>query len=204
MLKATAQKSSRAGTRERIVEAALQTLKTEGFAGSSARSIATRGGFNQALVFYYFGSVKELLLAALDATSEQRMTRYQSALDDVGSTADLLRVARELHEEDIESGHVTVLAEMIAGAINDAELAAAISGRMEPWIDFAERALARGLEGTPFAGMFPTRELARLLVSFYVGSDLMAVLDGDRSRDTGLFAIADRFLPFLNAQSNDA
>ena len=45
----------------RIVEAAIETLKTEGFAGASARAIARTGGFNQALVFYHFGSVNELL-----------------------------------------------------------------------------------------------------------------------------------------------
>ena len=44
-------------TKARIVAAAIETLKTDGFAGASARAIAKAGGFNQALVFYHFGSV---------------------------------------------------------------------------------------------------------------------------------------------------
>lgn len=54
-------------TRERIVEAALRTLKPDGIVGTSARSIAGSGGFNQALIFYHFGSVREALLAAATA-----------------------------------------------------------------------------------------------------------------------------------------
>ncbi|MEA2933018.1 MAG: hypothetical protein QOI56_1803, partial [Actinomycetota bacterium] len=41
------------GTKGRIVEAALQTLKEKGFTATSARAIAATGGFNQALVFYH-------------------------------------------------------------------------------------------------------------------------------------------------------
>src|SRR5438093_1369574 len=54
-------------TRAALVAAALETLKTEGFRGTTARAIAGRAGVNQALVFYHFGGVDELLLAALVA-----------------------------------------------------------------------------------------------------------------------------------------
>jgi AcrR family transcriptional regulator len=55
------------GTKARIVEAAVETLKAKGFAGSSAREIAKTGGFNQALIFYHYGSVQNVLLAGPDA-----------------------------------------------------------------------------------------------------------------------------------------
>ena len=80
-------------TRERIVEAALETLKTSGFAGASARAIARTGGFNQALVFYHFGSVNELLLAALEETSRRRMAAYREALRPGMGLAELMAVA---------------------------------------------------------------------------------------------------------------
>jgi AcrR family transcriptional regulator len=44
-----------------------------GFAGASAREIARRADCNQALVFYHFGSVTELLLAGLDDVSTRRL-----------------------------------------------------------------------------------------------------------------------------------
>ena len=66
-------------TRARLVEAALQSLQEEGFAGTTARSIAARAGVNQALVFYHFGGVDGLLLAALDASATERLGRYETA-----------------------------------------------------------------------------------------------------------------------------
>ncbi|MGH9206383.1 MAG: TetR family transcriptional regulator, partial [Acidimicrobiales bacterium] len=48
-------------TRQALVRAAVETLKSEGFAGASARVIAGRAGCNQGLVFYHFGTVANLL-----------------------------------------------------------------------------------------------------------------------------------------------
>ena len=56
-------------TRRLLVDAAIETLKEEGFTRASARTIAERAGSNQGLIFYHFGSVANLLLAALDAVS---------------------------------------------------------------------------------------------------------------------------------------
>ena len=182
-----------------MVEAALETLKAEGFAGASARSIARRGGFNQALVFYHFGSVQELLLAALDATSARRMEAYAEALEGASGIEDLFRVARSVYREDIAEGHITVLAEMLAGSVGDPELRGELVARMEPWIDFAERAVTKAVEGTVLAGMIPARDAAHAIVAFYLGGELLAHLDPDADRIERLFATAETFLPFINS-----
>src|SRR4029453_6186946 len=59
-------------TRGRIVEAALEALRTKGFAGASTRAIAEIGGHNPALTFYFFGSLPRLLLSALGEASPGR------------------------------------------------------------------------------------------------------------------------------------
>ncbi len=53
-----------ADTRTKLLEGALRTLAEQGIAKTSARSVAAAAGVNQALVFYHFGSVDELLAAA--------------------------------------------------------------------------------------------------------------------------------------------
>jgi AcrR family transcriptional regulator len=53
-------------TRAALIAGAIQTLREAGFAGASARQIARRAGCNQALIFYHFGSVPDLLIAALE------------------------------------------------------------------------------------------------------------------------------------------
>ena len=80
-------------TRDRIVEATLTVLKRHGYAGASARSIAAEGGFNQALIFYHFGSVRNLLLAALDRTSAERMAAYRAAAAGADDIPALVAVA---------------------------------------------------------------------------------------------------------------
>jgi len=51
--------------KERILQAALDLVKTEGFDGATVRRIASRAGVNAALVNYHFGSKERLLNAAV-------------------------------------------------------------------------------------------------------------------------------------------
>jgi AcrR family transcriptional regulator len=196
MLKANAQISAPAeapqpsGTKKRIIEAALETLKNEGFAGTSARSIARRGDFNQALVFYHFGNINNLLLAALDETSRGRMNAYRAALEGALTPQELVEVALDGYREDLASGHITVLTEMIAGSLANPELKQAIVARMEPWVDFAEAALTKALDGFPFAAIVPVRELAYGVVALYLGVEMLAHLEVEPHRVDALFATA--------------
>jgi AcrR family transcriptional regulator len=192
MLKADAQT-----TKERIIAAALHVLKEKGFSGATARAIAERGDVNQALVFYHFGSVKNLLLAALDATSAQRLERYEAAVAEAKSLSELMAVARELYAEDLSSGHTAVVAEMVAGGVNDPELGPEITRRIDPWITFAETAITRALAGTPFEHIVPIRDLAFAVVAFYIGIELMTALEDDRSRAQGLFELVERYAPLI-------
>src|ERR1700760_2201120 len=80
------------GTRTKLVDAAIETLRSDGYTGSSARAIAERAGLNQGLIFYHFGSVAGLLLAALDTVSDRRMAQYGAAVDKVGSPTELVDV----------------------------------------------------------------------------------------------------------------
>jgi AcrR family transcriptional regulator len=181
-------------TRERIVDAAIETLKTDGFAGASARAIARTGGFNQALVFYHFGSVNELLLAALDATSEMRMAKYREAVEGVTGLGDLFVVATAIYAEDLDSGHIKVLAELMAASTTFPELRTEIVARIEPWVRFTEEVVARHLEGSPFAAMLAPRDVAYAIVALYLGMEMLANLEDNRERSDSLFATGQRFV----------
>jgi AcrR family transcriptional regulator len=178
-------------TKERIVEAAIETLKEEGFAGASARAIAERGSFNQALVFYHFGSVNGLLLAALDRTSELRMERYREMADAAPDLPSLMESAAAMYREDLEAEHIKVMAEMIAGGSSEPELGPEIVRRIEPWIAFAKAAVDRVAATSPLGGLVPSEDAAYAIVALYLGVELLTNLDGDRSRADRLFATAN-------------
>jgi AcrR family transcriptional regulator len=187
-----------ASTKERIVEAALLTLKEEGFAGTSARAVARRGGFNQALIFYHFGTLTDLLLAALDKTSRDRMNRYTVAMSRSDSIEAKIQTAAELYAEDLASGHITVLSELVTGSLSRPDLGPEVGNRLEPWVDFAEQAIKEVAGDTPLSKLLPSRTLAFAVVALYLGVDLLSHLDGDNSRAKALFDAASRLSPLLD------
>jgi AcrR family transcriptional regulator len=174
-------------TRLALVEAALETLKADGFAGASARAIAGRAGCNQALVFYHFGSVVGLLLAALDAVSATRLERYSAAVEGVRSPVALVEGAASIFREDLEAGYVTVLAEMIAGASSTPGLGAELASRISLWKDFAVQVIDSVLGGSALGAVVPSGDLAHSVVALYLGLELLAHLDGDRAPALTLF-----------------
>jgi AcrR family transcriptional regulator len=196
--KVTASKEeSPASTKGRIVDAAFQTLKEEGFAGTSARAIARRGGFNQALIFYHFGTLNDLLLATLDKSSSDRMSRYRDSIGKALNVDEKIQTATRLYREDLESGHITVISELVAGSLARPDLGPEVVARMEPWIEFAEGVITELLAGSMFEGTVKPRTLAFAVVALYLGVDLLSHLDQDKSRAEDLFVMAGTFGPLL-------
>jgi AcrR family transcriptional regulator len=185
-------KSTAQTTKERILQAALEALKEDGFAGATSRAIAARGEFNQALVFYHYGSLDELLLAALERTSQERLAHYRTTVEGIDSLDGLLLVARKLHDEDRRSGHMTVVSQMIAGSVARPELAPRVLEAMTPWHELAEETIARLVPP-----LVPARELAYAVVTFYIGVNLRSHLAPDDDRLPALFESAEKTAPLL-------
>lgn len=183
--------------REQMILAAIDSLREVGYGGTSIREIARRGGFNSALISYYFGGLHGLLLAALDHSSAERMERYGQAVEEASGLEELMAVAQRIYQEDVEGGHITVFSEMVGATLAHPELAAEIIARSEPWLDFVEGAIRKALGDSPLLQMFPPREMAYGIICFYLGVNLMTQLEEDTSRVEGLFEVANRFAPLL-------
>jgi AcrR family transcriptional regulator len=175
-------------TRERLIGAAVETLREEGIVGTSARAIAEHGGVNQALIFYHFGSIANLLLAAFGRTSDEQVAKYREAAAEVTSLTDLVGIARRLHDEDLESGVITAVTQLMAAA-NDPEEGGAILERFEQWIALVQDALERALNGSPLASALPAREAAYAICAMFLGIELLARLDPERSEAPALFGM---------------
>ena len=191
--------SAGSNTRRALIEAAVKVLKSRGFNGASARAIATEAGVNQALVFYHFGTVAELLLAALDEVSTHRLRRYSTDLAEVMDPASLIALATKVFREDIDSGDISVLAEMIAGSSSAPELAAEVAKRIAPWKDFASVAVESGLASSGLASLLPIGAVSHAAVALYLGLEMLSHLEGDRAGATLLFEQLARLAPVLDA-----
>jgi AcrR family transcriptional regulator len=175
----------------------VEVLRHQGFAAATARAIAARAGCNQGLVFYHFGSVVGLLLAALDEVSGQRRQRYEQALAGVHGPAQLVELAARVFAEDLDTGDAKLLVEMIAGTASTPGLAAEVKARMTPWAQFAQSALAPVLDDAQLGALIGPEEAAHAVVALYLGLELLSQLDGDRAPALALFDQARRLAPLL-------
>src|SRR3954451_15476158 len=182
-----------------LVDAAVESLRFDGFTGASARAIATRAEINPGLIFYHFGSVADLLLAALGEVSERRMARYSAAVDAAVTPAELVAVATAIFREDLDEGYVTVLVEMIAGAGSSPELGEQVAALIAPWRTFAQRAIETIVSASPFASLVPVDDAAHAVVALYLGLEMLSHLDGDRAPALRLFDQASNLVAAFSA-----
>lgn len=182
----------RAEARERLLRAAIRTLATEGYGGTTARSIARTGGFAPGVIYYHFEDLEDLLLAALRYTSRERRACYEEALGSCAGAAELLGRLRELYAEDMQNrGHITAVQELFTAASGSPRLRAGLLAEVEPWIDFAAAVGRRLVGGTTLEDMLPARELGSAAVAMFLGLQTLTHLDGDSARVEGLFTVAE-------------
>jgi AcrR family transcriptional regulator len=174
-----------ADTRAALIGGAIEALREDGFARASARVIARRAGCNQALIFYHFGSVPDLLVAALEEVSARRMAAYRGLLAHTDTIGGLVEAARTIFAEDLAAGHVTVLVEMISGAQSVPGLGERVKACLEPWREFAQSATRDVLAGAPVK--VPADQVAHAVVAGVLGLELLAHLDGDQDAALAVF-----------------
>ncbi|PZG04862.1 TetR/AcrR family transcriptional regulator [Nonomuraea aridisoli] len=171
-----------ADTRQRLIDGAIETLRERGITGTSARTIAAAAGVNQALVFYHFGSVPELIRQACLTATEARVGPFVARMEQVTSLRELLDLGRDLHAGERAAGNVTVLAQALAGAQADPVLAEATADALRLWIVPLERTLDRLLSGSPVAELADVPGLARMVAAAFIGLELFEGADPEGAR----------------------
>ena len=166
-------------TRAALLNAALQTIGERGFAGASARHIATAAGQNQALVFYHFGTVNDLIAEACRTSTEQRVSLYREQFDQAATFAELLAVGRQVHVTEHAEGNVAVLAQLLAGARGNEVVGAAVADALNLWVAEVEKTLRRVLADSPLLPLVDLGGLARAISAGFVGIELLEGVDAD-------------------------
>lgn len=170
-------------TRDKLLDAAAVALAEDGVAGVSARTVATRAGVNQALVFYHFGSVSGLLDAAVRRSIDLAVASYRDRLADVGTLGELLSLGGDLHAVEKGRGNVLQMAQVMAGAMRDETLAEAARYAMDRWTAEVEVALRRVLRPTPLHGLVDPRGLARAVSAGFLGVELHDAVDPEAAEE---------------------
>jgi AcrR family transcriptional regulator len=182
-------KSSSSGeeTKARILAATLETLAAEGIAGTSARAIARAGDFNQALIFYHFGSVDDAIVAAVGTMNARRIENHAAKLEAATSLTELIHVARALHHDDTATDNMAVLTQALAGAGGHPEMGTKLYQQLEPWSQMVSATIDRILAGLPGAGTVPTEQIANAISAMFLGIELLDDLDSSTDHAGQLF-----------------
>jgi AcrR family transcriptional regulator len=166
-------------TRARLLAAAADTLREDGAAGVSARSIAGRAGVNQALIFYHFKTVSELVEAACRQAVDEAADRYRHDFAGVTSLPGLLAVGRDLHLRERAAGNVAIMAQLMSAAGTDPVLASAARYAMGVWTAEIESVVERVLRGSPLAEIADSAGLARAISASFIGLELYDGVDAE-------------------------
>jgi AcrR family transcriptional regulator len=186
--------------RAALLAAAEKCLRDDGFASLSTRRVAERADTPLSQIHYHFGS-KQGLLLALHAHLNSRLLERQSAM--FASDLPLSKqweLACDYLDEDMASGFVRVLSELMAAGWSNPEIAATIRHNMQGWYDLltevAEAAAARhgGL------GPFTPAGIATLVGSLFMGVEARLLLGQDDAETMlqALRAIGDVFKQLEN------
>lgn len=164
-------------TKAKLLAAAITSLREDGIAGVSARVIAHRAGVNQALVFYHFGTLTELVVAAVHQAVDESADFYRAQLASVGSLRELLALGRELHDRERDLGNVAMMAQLMSGAQQDEALAVAARYAMQRWTGEIETVVTRVLRTSPIADLIDAGGFARAVTAGFIGLELYEGVD---------------------------
>jgi AcrR family transcriptional regulator len=166
-----------ADTRATILAAARSRLLAVGYANLSTRAVAEEAEVPLSQIHYHFGSKQQLILAVLEGENERLLERQRGMFGGPEPLWQQWERACDYLDEDLESGYVRVLQEMIAAGWSDPEVAAAVRQFMRGWFrllaDVAERAADRLRGGL---GPFTPREVSVLMGMPFTGAEAAILL----------------------------
>lgn len=160
-----------ADTRSAILAAARACLLADGFAKLSTRSVAEAAGVPLSQIHYHFGGKQQLVLAMLEAENERLLERQRSMFGGPEPLWQQWDRACDFLDEDLASGYVRVLQEMMAAGWSDPGVAAAVRGFHADWYRLLAEVAEREAHRLGGLGPFTPQELAALMGLPFIGAE---------------------------------
>ncbi|MCP4226562.1 MAG: TetR family transcriptional regulator, partial [Actinomycetia bacterium] len=116
-------------TRDRLVAATIESLRSKGMGGLTSRQIASTAGVNLQAITYHFGSKDSLVAVALTELARTRLDPVRSALEADGDPAERLFNALTTINAALAGGHddLETYAEAMSVSSTNPELAQSLS-----------------------------------------------------------------------------
>ncbi len=165
-----------AETYDAILAAARACLLADGYANLSTRHVADAAGVPLSQIHYHFGSKQRLILALLRAENTRLLTRQRAMYGGPEPLWLQWERACDFLDEDLESGYVRVLQEMIAVGWSDPEVAAAVREFQSGWYALLAEVAERVADRIGGLGPFTPPEVAALMGLPFMGAEAAILL----------------------------
>lgn len=179
-----------------LLSAAEACLRTHGYAGLSTRRVAEAAGMPLSQIHYHFGSKDALVLALLEHQNRRLLERQSATF-----AADLPLWKRweracDYLDEDLASGYVRVLQEMMAAGWSKPDVAAAVHGFLGGWYELLEKLAKEAMSRFGALGPLRADDIACLVGSAFLGCEAMLLL-GFEGRGMPIRRALRRFGTFI-------
>jgi AcrR family transcriptional regulator len=167
-------------TRTAIVEAARSRLLAEGHSRLSTRKVADQAGVPVSQLHYHFGSKQGLLLAVLEAENQRLLERQTRMYASDRPLWERYEQACDFLEEDLDSGYVRVLQEMIAEGWSNPAVGDSVRELLTGWYALLTDVSAEAEARFGSLGPFTAREVGTLIGNAFLGSEALILLGFER------------------------
>lgn len=167
-------------TRTTIVEATRARLLADGHARLSTRKVAEHAGVPVSQLHYHFGSKQGLLLAVLESENRRLLDRQGRMYSGDQPLWQRYEQACDFLEEDLDSGYVRVLQEMIAEGWSNPAVGAAVRDLLRGWYALLTDVAAEAEARFGSLGPFTAAEVATLVGNAFLGSEALILLGFER------------------------
>lgn len=174
MTRALAKKEETSTT---LLEAAKRVLRQNGYAGLSTRDVAAAAGVPLSQIHYHFGSKHGMVLALFEYLNAQLLDRQDALFGDATlKLSEQWDRACAYLDDDIASGYVRVLQELIAASWADAEVAKVIRAGIMGWVDLIVGVARRAEDNLGRLGPFSPEEVGAFAANAFIGTESLYLL----------------------------
>ncbi|GAA3399037.1 TetR/AcrR family transcriptional regulator [Cryptosporangium minutisporangium] len=176
-------------TPTRILSAARDCLLADGYSRFSTRRVADTAGVPLSQIHYHFGTRKALVLALLARENQSLLERQRRMY---GAEAPLWKryeQACDYLDDDLASGYVRVLQEMIAAGWSDQTIAQDVLAVIQGWYDVLGEVAREAEARFGSLGPFTADQIAGLVGMAFLGGEALALLGDAKWSDNARSAL---------------
>lgn len=167
-------------TPTRILAAARSRLLVEGYAGLSTRKVADLAGVPLSQIHYHFRGKQGLVLALLEQENRQLVERQRRMYGTDLPLWQRYERACDLLDEDLASGYVRVLQEMISAGWTDSEVASQALILLRSWFDVLNEVVREAEQRFGSLGPFAAEDIAGLIGLAFLGGESVLLLGDEK------------------------